>query len=237
MDRRIRPAPFVRSAAPGERTREPLDASRVQPDVAAAGAWGAKGTVQVGQTMNCGEFLAGYTDYRDGTVSWEREEDFLTHMEDCGSCARYDRVVRRGADVLRGLPELEVSDDFAERLQHRLYHVDEERSYAGRRAAAGTAMTTLGVAAMIALAAWVPMMLPRGAAEPAPALAVVDAVSTYEALPLHAVAEPEYHSTGLAARLEEVGVKVYPLPYRDLLYGGGSLATLASYDGGDLRHD
>jgi hypothetical protein len=186
--------------------------------------------------MNCGEFLAGYTEFRDGAVSWEREEDFLSHLEVCESCARYDRVVQGGTDVLRALPELEVSEDFGERRQHRLYHVDEETSYAGRRANAGTAWATLGVAAMIALAAWVPMMLPAGVRDAAPVLAV-EAASTYDVLPLHAAGEAEYTSAGLTARLEEVGVKVYPLPHRDMLYGGASLATLASYDGGHFRND
>jgi hypothetical protein len=186
--------------------------------------------------MNCGEFLAGYTEFRDGVVSWEREEDFLSHLEACESCARYDRVVRGGIDVLLGLPELEVSDDFGERLQHRLYHVDDETSFAARRVNAGTAWGTMGVAAMIALAAWVPMMLPAGASDAAPVLAV-EAASTYDVLPLHTASEAGYTSAGLTARLEEVGVKVYPLPHRDMLYGGASLATLASYDGGHFRND
>jgi hypothetical protein len=145
-------------------------------------------------------------------------------------------VVRGGIDVLLGLPELEVSDDFGERLQHRLYHVDDETSFAARRVNAGTAWGTMGVAAMIALAAWVPMMLPAGASDAAPVLAV-EAASTYDVLPLHTASEAGYTSAGLTARLEEVGVKVYPLPHRDMLYGGASLATLASYDGGHFRND
>jgi hypothetical protein len=40
---------------------------------------------------------------------------------------------------------------------------------------------------------------------------------------------------GLAARLEEVGVEVYPMPYGDVLYHAASTAALSS-PGGVMRH-
>jgi hypothetical protein len=185
-------------------------------------------------TMDCGEFLAGYTDFRDGDLSGERWAAFAAHLAACGRCARYDHVVRRGTELVRELPELEVSDDFQERLQHRLWHVDEETSYAGRRSSAGAAAATLTVAATIALAAWVPLALRQGPAEPAPVIAAQP--SPFPGFERYATAEPAFRKDGLAARLEEVGVQVYPLPYRDLLYGGGTRATLASF-AGDIHRD
>jgi len=76
--------------------------------------------------IDCSRFLLEYSDFRDQLVDSELRAKFLDHIECCASCARYDRVVGRGVSLLRELPEPTPSDDFGARLQHRIFHVDDE---------------------------------------------------------------------------------------------------------------
>ncbi|HKP73906.1 MAG TPA: zf-HC2 domain-containing protein, partial [Longimicrobiaceae bacterium] len=76
--------------------------------------------------IDCDTYLAWYSDYRDGELSWAEREEMEDHAEGCESCARHDHVVHRGTNVFRALPELTVSDDFADRLQWRLHQTDHE---------------------------------------------------------------------------------------------------------------
>lgn len=75
--------------------------------------------------MQCTDFIEGYTDFRDGLLDEARTEAHVRHIESCSACARYDRVLRGGLELLHSLPEAESSDDFMSRLQHRLYNVDQ----------------------------------------------------------------------------------------------------------------
>jgi anti-sigma factor RsiW len=62
--------------------------------------------------MDCDTFLDGHSDFRDGLLTLPDRVAFEAHLRECDHCARYDRVVDRGVQVLRDRPELEVSDDF-----------------------------------------------------------------------------------------------------------------------------
>lgn len=95
--------------------------------------------------MRCDDFLEGYSDFVDGRLGPPDHRSFEAHLESCGSCARYDRVVQRGLFIYRNLPELQPSPDFLPRLRHRLYHVRD-----GDRLAQATPM---GSAALVAVAA------------------------------------------------------------------------------------
>ena len=98
-----------------------------------------------GAMMVCKEFIERYTEYIDGALRPSEGRRFDAHLESCESCRRYQRVLTRGLAVLRALPRANPSPDFARRLQHRLFHVDESprRSWPGQ----------LGRAAVIAVAA------------------------------------------------------------------------------------
>ena len=179
--------------------------------------------------MDCGSFLEGYSDYRDGLLPKAEREAFAAHLRVCASCARYDRVVSRAAGVLRELPRLEVSDDFGARLQHRIFHVEDEMAVArGRRVPIPRYAATAAAAAVFAVA-FVPLVqrASPGVMTMLPSVAVQAPVSE----PAHVAS-----SEGIAARLEEVGVDVYPTRYREVLYRGGAVATLAGYNRGVLRH-
>lgn len=181
--------------------------------------------------IDCQTFLAQYTDYRDGEMSWAEREEMDAHVDDCPSCAHYDDVVRRGTDVFRGLPELEVSDDFAERLRWRLYQADDELRRERRRASPAQAVGTLAIAAAVAATAWVPLMHPRPAVGRLPAIA---ASAPRESALLKRLMLRSLHQEGIGvtSRLAQIGVQVEEMPYHDVLFSrpGPLVGTLASSD-------
>jgi anti-sigma factor RsiW len=188
--------------------------------------------------MDCGTFLDGYSEYRDDLLPLPERAAFEAHLRGCDSCARYDRVVAGGVRVLHSLPELEVSDDFMDRLQHRLWHVEDELATARRRRARPLRRTAAGAVAMAAAVGGV-ALLPQLPSWPAPTVTMLPSVSAAApesgARGYRVASAPEATGEGLAARLEEVGVRVFPLPYRELVHHSAARVTLASY-GEPLAH-
>ncbi len=107
--------------------------------------------------MTCQEFLARHSDFIDGELDAREYARVEAHRASCPKCARYDRVVRSGVRMLRGLPEVEPSSDFFPRLQHRIYNLDE-RLRSGHRGTSAGAVASLAVAASLALLAWSPLL-------------------------------------------------------------------------------
>lgn len=108
--------------------------------------------------VDCSEFLEGYSDFRDGLLDAARTESWRAHLAACGSCRRYDRVVRSGTEVVRGLPTLEPSHDFLARLQHRIFHIEEERHSFGRDSSSVSVPLIALIAGVIGASAWFPLM-------------------------------------------------------------------------------
>jgi hypothetical protein len=180
--------------------------------------------------MDCQEFLAHHTEWLDGELPWAERQALEAHAGACPSCARYDRVVRRGAEVFRKqLPELEVSDDFMDRLRHRIYSEDLERARAERRATPGAALATAAIAASVALFAWVPLMQPRERLVSLPAIAAETPRQTLVQRLVTSPLHPE--ATGLTSRLAQMGVDVEEMPYHDLVFRphGPVVGQLASF--------
>jgi anti-sigma factor RsiW len=172
--------------------------------------------------MDCDVFLDGYSDFRDGLLPQGEQAAFRAHLASCASCARYDRVLAQGVGMLRGEPELQVSEDFMARLQHRIYHEDEARLARGRGSRARAVAGTLAAAAAVGA-----VTLVSADGGPATADSPLAVQSTADH---HLAAEAQDAQTGLGARLEQVGVQVYPMPYRDVLYRTASVATSAAHD-------
>ena len=110
--------------------------------------------------MNCSDYVVALTDYLDGSVVEEDVRGLEAHLESCPACSRYRAVVEKGAELLRALPEPELSEDFGPRLQHRLYHVDDEAALNGA-ASATPAMTVVGMAFLLTAIAWSPTLWQR----------------------------------------------------------------------------
>ena len=80
--------------------------------------------------MTCQEFLARYTDFRDGLVTTSREaRRFSRHIRTCASCRRYDAALHHGVGALQTIPSTEPDAAFRRRLERRL---SAERDRAGR---------------------------------------------------------------------------------------------------------
>lgn len=80
------------------------------------------------------------------------------HLAGCGSCRRYKTVLEHGASLLQSLPPAELREDFAPRLQHRLFHVQEERSLPDQVTSGAPALTVLGIAVLLTAVAWAPLL-------------------------------------------------------------------------------
>lgn len=70
--------------------------------------------------MDCRTFEKHQLGFVDGTLPDALVVEMQIHLTVCERCARRDSALRRGLLVLRNLPEIEPSADFAERLEARL---------------------------------------------------------------------------------------------------------------------
>ena len=71
--------------------------------------------------MNCAEFLARYSEFRDGTVTAPRElRRFRRHVAVCAQCRAFDTAVRNGVAALRDVSPVTPSASFRRRLDERL---------------------------------------------------------------------------------------------------------------------
>lgn len=103
--------------------------------------------------MTCREFVARYSDYRDGLITAPREaRQFARHLASCSACQRYDAALQRGIGSLQTSDE-EPDTAFRRRLEHRLA---SERAKAARPhlPARPAFAAALLVAVAIGLVAW-----------------------------------------------------------------------------------
>lgn len=107
--------------------------------------------------LECSHFLAAYSEFRDGVLDADLSEAFRSHLDECDSCARYDRAVGGGVDLLLGRGEIEPSEDFALRLQGRLLSLEREMD-AQRSASGASAAVTFVIALALGVAAWTPAL-------------------------------------------------------------------------------
>jgi len=108
--------------------------------------------------MDCSQLIAHYTDYVDGTATSDEIRAMEAHLAGCASCQRYRSVLEHGSALLQALPRVELREDFTERLQHRLYHVQDEHSLSERVMSGAPALTVLGIAVLLTAVAWAPLL-------------------------------------------------------------------------------
>lgn len=109
--------------------------------------------------MTCQDFLSSHSDYMDGRLDADADARCSEHVDACPECARHHRIITRSLRLLGDVPTVEPSSDFHDRLQHRILHLQDEMARHDRFSGSGT-MASLAVAAVIALVAWAPLMLP-----------------------------------------------------------------------------
>lgn len=105
--------------------------------------------------MVCTEFIERYTEYRDGLLSSDESARFDGHLENCESCQRYERVLTSGLTLWREIPGEITSPDFAPRLQHRLYHLDDAGKLSPRQHLGSAALIAVASVGLLAVT-WLP---------------------------------------------------------------------------------
>jgi anti-sigma factor RsiW len=125
--------------------------------------------------FSCADFLGKFSDYRDGLMDPAERAVVESHLAECRACSRYLEVVDAGVEQLRALPEVEASDDFLPRLQHRIYHIDEEKAGWSQRSGSGASTAfVLMVVMLISAAAWLPLARQAPAVVELPPVAVTE---------------------------------------------------------------
>ncbi|HEY0672975.1 MAG TPA: zf-HC2 domain-containing protein [Longimicrobiales bacterium] len=105
--------------------------------------------------LSCRDCLARHSEYLDGTLENAAVEEMRAHLAVCPRCARYDRVLRRGLQALAAQPTLHPAPDFEAQLQAR---IEFEARRAELRPMRSMATASVAVAAMLAFAAWIPVL-------------------------------------------------------------------------------
>lgn len=176
--------------------------------------------------MDCRTFRQHHCAFVDDLLPGADIALMERHRAACGRCAEYDARVRRSLLVIRNLPVVQCSPDFAERLQRRLRETQPDRnptlvaarprpSFGTFAAVAATVVVAAGGAlAFAALAEPTTLRLaPVVASAPAPAMPdrlagpalaasasaaapMWPALLLADEIPMH-VAESGFHTVGL----------------------------------------
>ena len=114
--------------------------------------------------MQCAEYLALSSEFRDGLTKDPQMGEIEAHLASCPDCRRYHLALKRGVDLLRSLPDLDVPDDFKPRLTHRIYHLEDGATISKETHGSGaTTLSVMALAVLFAVIAWAPR---AGADEP-----------------------------------------------------------------------
>jgi hypothetical protein len=105
--------------------------------------------------LSCKEVLARHSEFLDGEMAALDADLWRTHLANCAACARYDRILRKGLGVVRS-NAAEPDAEFMVHLRYRLAYEEQRMAVGPVTAGAATSVT---VAAVLALAAWLPIMI------------------------------------------------------------------------------
>lgn len=107
--------------------------------------------------MECSELLARASEWLDEQLPEVEVRRLESHLSYCSRCREYHSSLIQSLELVRSLPELEISSDFRHRLTHRIYHVEDGASIARESLGSGvTTLAVLAVAALMAFVAWTP---------------------------------------------------------------------------------
>lgn len=101
--------------------------------------------------MECDEFLQNFSDFFDAEFEEHPSEEYKEHLENCGKCGEYDRVMRRGLRLVRELDAPEPVPDLMLRLQ-RSFLLHRDRSAVVAEYAKAVGVAGVAIAAVLFLA-------------------------------------------------------------------------------------
>lgn len=105
--------------------------------------------------LSCAEIIARHSEYVDGELPPRETETWRAHLATCSICARYDRVLRKGVQLLHET-QLQPDPEFVQHLRYRL--ADEDRRMTMSPISMNAAAVA-SVAAVLALVVWLPVAL------------------------------------------------------------------------------
>ena len=123
--------------------------------------------------LSCNEVLARHSEYIDGEMTPPDTERWRAHLAECAMCARYDRVLRKGVSLL-AKADAEPDPEFTMHLRYRI--ADEQ--YRMSRPLNNNVAVAMSTAAVLALIAWLPLMLMSRDEEQSGAQAATNAASS-----------------------------------------------------------
>ena len=140
----------------------------------------------------CRNFLVGYSEYRDGHLASEDRSFFVGHMARCSSCRRYDRVIRRGVQVLREpVAASAMSSLSTAEVRFRATAFERESLALGTAGSGVTLSAAVVVALLLAAVAWSPYFSGTPEVEMPPVVAGAPATTVAPAIaPLERLSPP-----------------------------------------------
>lgn len=130
--------------------------------------------------MDCEAFLEDYSDFLDRRFESHPLSEYTEHILGCESCAEYDRVVRRGLQLVRQLDPPDPNPSFKPRLRRSLLELGRG-GLGPRDYVVGTALTAVTAAGLLALAV-APTLRARDAVELPPVVVEVPAEASRPSL-------------------------------------------------------
>lgn len=167
----------------------------------------------------CKAFLEDHAAWVDGVLGEAESAAHEAHARACASCARYQRVLKRGLELVRELPEIEPSAHFEERLRHRIFHIDDA---ARLERSTGRSAPGLAAAAVIALIAWSPMIWRSDAGI---ALRAFGHDDSYDAVATRAQAPQQYAASAAEYRTAADYAAFAPMQAMDVAQSYGRMSV------------
>lgn len=162
--------------------------------------------------MRCSEFRDLHCAFIDDTLAGVELVRMQRHIAECPECAARDAKVRRSLMVVRSLPPIEPSPDFAARLDRRLRSCAcEEEQHAG---ASFRTVASVGLVMSAAMLLYVAESLHAGAGAPHTrdiVLPPVIAMATPSSPPAALVSDSASNSARVIVASVGVGVPIWPV--------------------------
>jgi hypothetical protein len=140
--------------------------------------------------LSCNECRARHSEYLDGLMDAATAEQWRAHLSGCAVCGRYDRVLRRGLAVLAAQQDAQLTSDFSTELQRRIAFEDRRLAL---RPMTSLATTSVVLAAVLAFAAWVPVLMLSRDEQPVGLTPIASASTRSSEIAWHAENAVDHH--------------------------------------------